>query len=198
MTGSVQVYEPGSIRSINYRTKLGEDGKYPVTYWGTIDEQIAEATKANLEQWTCKGHDQVQLYTFTDNCPHTNPEDDEKYEGVDDLLDAWKERNLFGLTWRDGDLYHKNVKRGEQIIPEYAAWAKAQDEWEDGHSSDVCLLSPDGVCCASCEADSLEYGEGTEPGPCSLPYRAREAWDEFWSEFTVEAFEDREREANRV
>lgn len=182
MTGSVKIGEPGSIRHIYYHLKRDENGKYPVVYWGTIEEQVAEATASNLRRYSRQGHVPEQLYSFVHDCGHSNPDDDESpYMGVDDLLDAWKERNLFGLTWRDGPLYYKNEERGKQIIPEYAAYVKAAQEYEDDHTGSVCLASPMGTCCRGCNEDAMDYDDGVEPESCRLPDQAREAWDDFWA-----------------
>ena len=170
-------HEPGSIRAVHYfARKVG--GQYPVTRWGTLDEQIAEATQHNASTTSRRGHDTLPLYTYSDHCPHSNPEDDDRYRDVDDLLDEWMRRNTPGLTWRDGALYSKNRQRGEHTVPLYVEWRQAQDAYDDVHPGRICLDSPVGTCCQGCAEGDEDWGFAV--GSCRLPEHVREAYDEFW------------------
>lgn len=182
---TVTIPEPGSIRSVNYHARRDENGRYPVTYWGTLEEQLADATAENLKAHSSVGHHDAQLYSFVDDCPHSNPEEAEKYEGVDDELDAWRERNLAGLTWKDGSLYYKNEKRARGVIPLLAEYEKAHETWENCHTGSICLLMPMGTYCPGCDeyADDMAADDGIDPYDCRRQDDAKEAQDQFWQEY---------------
>lgn len=178
------VHEPGSVR----RRRV--NGQYRVTYWGSVDEQIAEATAANARATSSHDHRMIPLYTWMEHCGHPNPENDDRYRDVEDLADEWMRRNAPALTYRDGDLYWKNLRRAHASVPLYVEWRRAQDEWDDMHGAAVCLASPMGECCEVC-ADGDE--DGYEPGDCRLPERVREAYDDFWWRVSPEGIADRAR-----
>lgn len=172
MTGHVITYEPGSLR------RLGHWGE-PNKTWGTLEEQIADATRANAEEWSRHGHTTMQLYMLADDCPHTNPEDDERFDGVDDLVDEWLER--LGFTRADmwTRLWTLNRHRALTVIPIASEYERAQREYETNHSR-VCLLEPMGTACSDPDCHEGDEDYGIEPGGCRLQDRAREAWEEFW------------------
>lgn len=190
------VMEPGTIRAIHYHRKRDADGKYPVTYWGSVEEQIAEATAENARATSSRDHRMMQLYTFQGDCDHTNPEDDDKYDGVDDLVDEWMARNCPGLEWARGDtigihtLIWKNKERAYAVIPLVNEWRRAQETYDDTHNG-VCLESPAGECCVECSDGD---DDGHEPGSCYLPDRIREQYDDFWWRFSPAGIADREKE----
>lgn len=191
------VMEPGTIRTVHYYRKRGADGKYPVTYWGTLEEQIAEATLANAHAVSSADHKMISLYTTQEDCPHTNPEDDEKYDGVDDLIDAWMARNCPGLKWEPWDdisihpLIWKNQERAYAVIPLANEWRRAQDVFDDTHNG-VCLDDYQGQCCTECSEFDPDYG--SEPGACRLSETIREQYGDFWWRASPEGIADRERE----
>lgn len=175
---------------------LGEPGK-PVgrgrpldVVHPSIEEQVKLAQKHNREKYAKKNHSPVQLYMFQSDCEHSDPEEDEKFDGVNDLEDEWVER--LGLTtenpykigsteyWSYYDLLSKNRQRARSVIPLVAEYYRAQEEFDEQHSGQICLLSPMEVGCEYCDEDELEYGEGvTSPG-CSLEADLREEYEEFW------------------
>lgn len=183
MPSNTIVHEPGTLRAVLYHARRDENGNYPKVYWGTLDEQIADATQQNLENHSGSRHKPMELWTMADDCGHTNPEDDDKYDGVDDLLDAWCARNIPGLSYTDGNLYWINRKRGEQIIPEYAAFSQAMAEYEGNHNT-VCYLNPQGTCCTGCTDGDDDYGY--EPGSCYRQDDARAKQADFWDRFSPE------------
>jgi hypothetical protein len=191
---SVTVFEPGSIRSIHYYAERDSEGKYPVVLWGTLEEQIEEATATNLKAHSGSFHKPMDLWTMATDCGHSNPEGLDKYEGVEDLLDDWVKRNLLGLDYRDGDLYWKNRRRGEAVIPLYAEWSKAQGEWDAVHGSGVCHDQYQGTCCVECAEGDED--SGYETSPCWRQEHAREAMDEFWYQVSSDGVADRQREDN--
>lgn len=174
MTGSINVQEPGTYRGYAHR------------YWGTLEEQIADATQVNFEMHSGTKHVPMELWMWDHDCPHTSPEEDEAHEDVSEgLITDWMARNTPGLTWRHGDLYYKNRKRAEASIPAYAAWSKAQREYDDVHDGGVCLDNPMGSVCLGC---SEEGGgdDGYEPSPCVRNLDAKRAQDDFWWNFSPE------------
>lgn len=178
MTGHVITHEPGSLR------RLGHWGE-PNKTWGTIEEQIADATRANAEQWSRRGHDTMQLFMMEDDCPHTNPDEDDRYDGVDDLIDEWLASiGLSGIRWTSRDdterqLYWKNRQRAGTVIPLVGEWWRAEEEYGANHNR-VCLLNPMGTACSDPDCHEGDDDFGIESGGCRLQERAREAWDEFW------------------
>lgn len=186
------VHEPGTVRQIHYMRGRQEDGKYPVTYWGSIEEQIAEATAANARATSRHDHKMMPLFTMTEDCGHPNPEDDERFRDVDDLVDEWMRRNLPAMSWRDGDLYWKNKRRGEAVVPLYAEWARAQGVWDASHSGNVCLDSPMGECCTVCTDGDGDFGYEVEP--CRLAAVVRDKYDDFWAMVSPEGREIRARQ----
>lgn len=192
------VMEPGTVRAVHYLRPRTTDGKYPVTYWGTVEEQIAEATAENARATSSRNHKQMQLYTYTEDCEHSNPEDDEKYAGVDDLVDEWMARNCPGLERRPGDdidihsLIWKNKKRAYAVIPLANEWWRAQNAYDDGHAADVCLGNPMGTCCTACTEGDDDFGY--EPGACSLATNLREEYDAFWDRVSPEGRDYRLRQ----
>lgn len=184
------VHEPGSVRQIHYfRAKV--DGRYPVTYWGSLEEQIAEATRENARAASRHDHKTITLYSLAEDCEHENPEEAARFDGIDDLVDAWMERNTPGLTWRDGPLYYKNRRRAEASIPLYAEWRAADTAYFADHGL-VCLLSPTGdVACTGCEG---EHEDSYEGGGCGLAERVRETYEDFWWRVSPDGREDRARQ----
>ncbi|WP_136057284.1 hypothetical protein [Microbacterium sp. K24] len=178
------VKEPGTIRTVHYNRAKGEDGRFPVTYWGTLEEQIAEATAANARSTSSHDHRMQSLYTYVEDCGHLNPEDDERFEHVEDLIEAWVSHNLPMLAWQRGDehvihtLRFKNRQRAYGVIPIAAEWHRAQEDYDDQHVGTVCLASPMGECCTECTEGDEDFGY--EPEGCRLAERVREEYDDFW------------------
>lgn len=146
------------------------------------DEEIAAVLAELRERHSSAGHRMEELYTFTEDCEHINPDDDPAYDGVDDLVDAWIEQHLFGLTYADGRLYWRNRDRAYGVIPLAAALDRAEREFGDQHNR-VCLASPMGEHCATCDELDGEGGEdfGFDPSGCRRTARAREEREEFWA-----------------
>lgn len=165
------------------------------------DEEIRRATRQNLELHSSSSHKIIDLYSFTEDCPHPNPEQDDKYDGVDELVDEWMERNCAGLSVQDlyklprpwpvtYDFIFKNRRRAENNIPLYIEWRQAMLDYEANHGR-VCLLSPMGTACVICsEGDD----DGYEPSDCYRQSRAREAYEEFWDLFSSENLEYQAKE----
>lgn len=190
-------HEPGTIRAVHYFGKRDADGKYPVTYWGTIEEQIAEATAANARAVSTADHKPMSLYTRQEDCPHTNPEDDDRYSDVDDLVDEWMARNCPGLTWARGDAFEvdrliwKNKERAYAVVSLANEWRRAQDAYDDRHNG-VCLDQYMGTCCTECTDGDEDWGH--EPDSCRLAERIREQYDTFWWNVSPEGIADRGRQ----
>ena len=201
MNGPVR--DPGTIREVKYHLGRGPDGKYPVTRWGTVEEQVAEATLANARALSGAEHQPMELFSFIDDCEHINPEEDERFYDVEDLIDAWLERNClmgsdypkFNSTIPHAErmmqhrLKHINHERAYAVIPLANEWRRAQGEYDDVHSGQVCLASPQGSVCRGClqdegrDPDSSD--DGFEESGCLRQERARERQREFWSLFSV-------------
>jgi hypothetical protein len=186
----VETNEPGLIRSIRYHVGKGADGRYPVVYWGTLDEQIAEATALNLRAHSSIDHKMIPLYTMAEDCPHLNPEHDERFDLVDDLVDEWMARNCPSLDRNSAStvewkLYYLNRQRAAviPIVAEY--WAA--DEWYHENHSSVCLESYMGDCCERCADFDPDFG--AEPMACRRQDDAREAQADFWDRFSPEGVE---------
>lgn len=186
------VHEPGTIRRVHYHQGRTDNGKYPVSYWGDVESQIVEATEANTLRTSRMLHRTMPLYRMSDDCGHANPEEDDRYRDVEDLVDEWMRRNTPGLTWRDGDLYWKNRRRGEASVPLYVEWDDAQAAYQDVHVGNVCLDTPTGSCCEACTQGDDDFGY--EPGECLLPTELREDYDLFWWRVSPEGVADRERQ----
>lgn len=182
--GGVMVGEPGTKKLAWYYHR--DIGEYP-----SIEQQVKEAQAHNREFYSSSSHNPVQLYTFEEDCGHTQPLDDEKYADIDDLRDEWLES--LGLTmknpyerastmyWAYWDLWNRNARRFSTVNPLAYEFDEAQGEWEDSHSGNVCLLSPSGEkACSYCNADDLDYGEGVSEPYCRLNADLKEAEDEFW------------------
>lgn len=194
----VEVPEPGTVRRVHYFAKKGADGRYPVTYWGALEEQIAEATADNLRAHSSTDHTMIQLYTMAEDCGHVNPEYDDRFAGVDDLADEWMARNCPGLDRHassrvEWDLYYRNRNRAS-VIPLVAEYWAADSWYHDTHST-VCLESHMGECCERCADFDPDFG--AEPEPCRRQDNAREAQSEFWDRFSDDGLEHLAREAAR-
>jgi len=177
MPGTVRVPEPGSYRFRGWNRKTP-------SVWGTLEEQIAEATAANLAAHSGFEHEPMNLWTWVEDCPHKNPEEDSRFEGVDDLLDAKMAELYPGLTYRDGKGYWDRRNHCMSLIPLYVEFHEAMEKWEPDHDGNVCLLSPMG---STCKGDGCMEGDedsGYEPSPCRRQERAKEAQWEFWDMFT--------------
>lgn len=147
---------------------------------GSREEQLQRVFTTLRHQWSQSTHTSVELYTRTEDCAHTNPEEDERFDGVDDLIDEWMERNCAGLKISDNWMLHfRNRHRVALVVPLVGEYERAMRDWEDNHSGEVCLASPMGSMCGGCNED-YDADFGLEPGGCDMPEQAREAWDEFW------------------
>lgn len=146
---------------------------------GSREEQLRQLFRSLRAEWSQAEHSTTQLYTLTEDCAHRNPEEDERFEGVDDLVEEWMDRNCAGLRPSDWNLYYKNRARAAACIPLVGEYDRAMSEWEDLHSGSVCLGTPQGTACAGCADMDSDFG--VEEGGCELQTRAREAWDEFWA-----------------
>lgn len=205
-------HRPGSVRYIDYSATnhMREHGRYPVHYWPSVAEQVAEATLKNAQSMDASTHVDEPLFTMLSDCGHTNPEDDEKFDGVDDLIDDWLLRNCrMDGSWPEWigtretagaeaydrreahiSLIGKNRERAEHAIPLAAEWRRAQDWFDDNHSGTVCLASPAGSYCVGC-ADSHDQDPdyGIEPFACRRQADARDRRNEFWDHFTADSLE---------
>jgi hypothetical protein len=168
---------------------------YPITE-EQMEDRIRKTTAENLLEHSSQGHVQQDLWTWAEDCPHTNPEDAEKYEGLDDLVDEWMQRNCAGLSFEDvrksrdlWDLYTRNRRRAEDNIPLYVQYRVELTAYEAIHSGWVCMdeNSYMGTCCLGCTEGDED--SGYEPGSCRRQESAREAQEEFFSLFTADWFE---------
>lgn len=150
-----------------------------VSFHGSREEQLRRIFTTLRNEWSQQEHRSIQLYKMADDCGHRNPEEDERFDGVDDLIDEWVARNCGGLSKDEWLLFYKNSRRAAAVIPLVAEYDRTMAEWEDLHSGDVCLASPMGTACGGCADVDSDFG--IEEGGCELQMRAREAWDEFWS-----------------
>lgn len=148
------------------------------SFYGSREEQLARVFETLRGTWSRHLHVTIDLYKMTEDCDHVNPEEDERFEGVDDLIDEWMQRNCAGLNSSDWSLYYKNYQRAVVNIPLVLEYEKAMREWDDTHSN-VCLASPMGTACGGCNEDT-DADFGIKPGGCSLAEKAREEWDSFW------------------
>ena len=184
MTGSIIARKEGSLK---YPAYYGGT----LQYWGDIESQIREATAENLSNHSSVHHTEMNLYVYVEDCPHSTPETDEKYEGVDDLIDEWVARNCAGLTSTDHrfghpawQLWYKQRKRAIANIPLASEYYRLMSEWEDLHDGRVCMASPTGSCCRGCTDGDEDFGY--EPGGCQRQHFAKEAQEEFWWYFSDE------------
>ena len=208
------VHEPGTIRSVNYLGARDADGRYPTTYWGSVDEQIAEVTALSLRDSSSDGHVDEQLYTWASDCEHLDPEEDDKYDGIDDLVDSWLLRNCrIEPGWPSfpsggsrspeyadyevkRDLRYRQARRAEVAIPLVAEYQRVKSQYDDDHGSVVCYASPMGTACKGCyAAHDVDPDYGIEPFACDRQLRARERRDSFWWLFSHEGAEHRARQA---
>ena len=192
---------PGTVRLLT-----DERGRTTTTEWGSLDEQICEATTANARQLAAGPHVTTQLYSFAGDCGHTDPEVDSKYDGVEDLIADWLQRNcLIGPDftnrrpgddrdyWARIDLNARNTSRAYAAIPLASEWKRAQEAYDGSHSH-VCLVSPMGTACLGCLSDEgidPDDSDGINPFACRRAEAARERRDAFWHLFTAEALEAR-------
>lgn len=209
------VHEPGTVRSVNYQGTRDADGKYPTKYWGSVEEQVAEATAFALRDSSSDGHKPEQLYTWASDCGHSDPEEDEKYDGVDDLVDAWLVRNCgiepdwpsypvqgvqspeYAAYTAQRDLRFKQVRRAEVTIPLVAEYNRAKARYDEDHEGDVCYATPSGTACKGCYvAHEVDPDYGIEPFDCARRQRAKERRDDFWWLFSPEGAEHRARQAS--
>lgn len=158
-----------------------------VGFYGSREEQLNEVFNELRSRWSQLHHVPMQLYSLMEDCPHQNPEGDERFDGVDDLVDEWMQRNCPGLTSADWMLYYKNAQRARLTIPLVAEYDRAMSEYEDLHSGNICLGSPMGHACQGCTEEEGESDFGIEPGGCLLPERARQEWDDFWASLDPDA-----------
>ncbi|TDP92366.1 hypothetical protein EDF62_1572 [Leucobacter luti] len=200
-------HEPGTVRRIEYG-RCGPDGKCPVVHWPSVAVQVAEATEAISRELSAARHTSMQLYSMSEHCGHTNPEDDEKYDGVDDLIDDWLQRNCmmepgwpawegslstlgaarYAIQNARGRLRSRNYDRAVAVIPLANEWRRAQDWYDDNHSWNVCLASPQGTACAGClDDEDVDPDYGIESGACSRAELAFERRNEFWDRFTEDS-----------
>lgn len=201
---SVIVHEPGTIRQVHYYRGRGPDGKFPVTSWGSVEEQVQEATAAAAQLLAGSRHQPMELFSFIDDCGHQNPEEDERFDDVEDLVADWLERNcLMGVKYPNfdasiphqqrmvmHDLKYRNSRRAYAVIPLANEWERAQADYDDTHAGQVCLASPQGSVCRGCiedeDGDPDDSENGFEPSGCVRHIRARERQGEFWWLFSAE------------
>jgi hypothetical protein len=162
--------------------------------WGSIEEQVKEAQRANLNAHSSQGHGQEPSYWM--ECECKNPDNEDKYDDIEDLEDAWLVRNC-NFTDLDSmrrspiqspewQLYYKNWKRALVSIPLVAEYYREKEAYDEAHSFDVCLNSPTGLYfCPECQENGYEDSAfGVETGPCTRQENAREAYTEFWDLFS--------------
>lgn len=162
------------------------------------EEEIRATTAENLRLSSSSIHRMIDLYTLAEDCPHRNPDDDEKYEGVEDLVTEWMERNCAGLStndiykWRRAgievsyEFVYKNRKRAHANIPLYNEWDRASEAYHAVHGF-VCMESYMGKVCEECSEGDDDWGY--DPAPCFRQWRAKLRQDEFFDLFTEENFD---------
>jgi hypothetical protein len=184
MTGYVVVNASGS-----YRPTWNPFGKFEPSKWGTVDEQIAEATAANLRAHSSIDHTSQDLWTMASDCGHTDPcDDDTRFRGVEELIDStWERDNVNGLSWKDGDAFYDARRASRRTIWSAVFMDELDSAYHDIHDGGVCLKKYQGTCCMGCTEGDEDFG--FEVGACQRQERARESFDEFWDAFSVDAIE---------
>lgn len=169
--------------------------------WPSIERQVKEAQAENREKYAQSSHKPVQLYTMLGDCEHEDPDDMDKFDGVEDLEDEFLDRIGLGhenpysspgeyeMYWAWVRLKMKNLKRAAAVIPLVAEYNKASDEYQDTHGSGVCLEDPQDLACSYCDQDALDYGDGVSDPGCDLNYEVTEAWENFWDAVSPEGYE---------
>lgn len=180
-------------------TPVHEPGSPKYTYWGvrgawgSVEEQVKEAQSWLRENISSYLHKESPAYY--QDCDHINPDDDEYYEDVDDLIEAWlaKNCNFDGseaykpMKSPEWQLYYKNWTRATKVVKKYAEWDRKLLEYEDNHPGNICMWSPAGTFCEGCqETDDFEF---VEIGSCYRHQLRKQENDEFWYLFS----EDNER-----
>lgn len=177
-------------------------------HWPSVAEQVSEATRAIAEALSAAPHVDKPLYRFQDDCGHLSPEHNQKYDGVDDLIDDWMQRNCgMDSSWPEFigsrevagaeaydrrqdhiSLIGKNRDRAEKAIPLAAEWRLAQVWFDEYHTGEICLATPMGTYCAGCPDERDEDPDyGIEPSLCRRQEAARERSSDFWGLFTAES-----------
>lgn len=167
------------------RSRTSVEGPMP-SYETLLERWLQEATLANGRRWSRAAHgkSEVMLSLFVEDCPHLNPEEDPKYEGVEffqkRVTDA---RYNYDRRWqrRPPDPYVLAfMEAATSLHPLVAEFEQAMCDWEDSHGI-VCTLSPQGTVCRECAEAREEWDDdGMEPAPCYLHDDAVEAYGEFW------------------
>lgn len=171
--------------------------------WPSIARQVEDAQAFNRARYSSQSHKSVQLYTMAEYCKHVDPGYLDKYEGVGDLEDEFLDRIGLGhknpYKYEDGEVYHtwyslkfKNLDRARSVIPLVGEFHRDMEEYEDNHSSGICINDPQDFACAYCDEDSLDYGEEVSDPGCDLHYVLTEEQERFW-DGTTEEFQEYRR-----
>jgi hypothetical protein len=188
MAGYVETHPEGSFR--RYRSERNGGA----VLWGSLEEQIAEATADNLRYSSGLDHQPMDLWTWAQDCGHENPDDlldEDRYADVETLIDAWMARNCAGLTsWNGskdwemhGHLYYRNRQRAVANIPLAFEYYQKLEAYEELHVGAVCK-HPDsymGTTCRACTDGDDDFGY--EPSGCRRQENAKENQDMFWYEY---------------
>lgn len=172
-------HKPGS-----YRYSYMNTGKV----WGSVEEQVKEAQRYNLESTSSRDHVLSQSYAM--ECEHVNPNDEERFDDVWDRLWNWMERNCnMTLSWGvktelNSDIWVKNIMRAWVSDPVCSEFHRLEKKYYDTHNSGgLCLEEPMGLFCEGCQESGWE-DYGVETGGCKRREQAREAYEDFWYLFS--------------
>ena len=155
-----------------------------------LERQIRAATRENLERHSSVPHKDMQLYDRTeDGCQRRNPdqEDGLPWDDLDDYIAADFDR----LNPEHAALLANYRRSYDERRPAYEAKREhratflqaqlldlMQALYDDEHTGDICLHSPQGTCCVVCTDGDEDFGY--EPGACSRREDAIESYAEFW------------------
>lgn len=152
-----------------------------------LERELQEATRENQRRWSRQAHESMDLWTMQDYCEHTNPEDDEQYDNVEEFDRRVSRHEKWSSTERKlvvtNEYAHAFAAAARDQSTVYQDWAKAQQAFDDAHDGRICMSDPQGSVCKTC-ADIHEEGDddfGYEPYGCCIEDDAREAYNDFWT-----------------
>lgn len=155
-------------------------------YEDEFEAWLQEATLANAQRWSQAAHAeaQVMLSLFTEDCPHPNPENDPKYDGVE-----FFQRRVTDARYNYDRRYQRRpanpytvafMTAAAAVHPIVAEFEQAMTDWDANHGV-TCQLSEMGTICRTCaEAHDEWDDDGMEPSGCRLKDDAVEAYGDFW------------------
>jgi len=137
-----------------------------------LDQRIKVATNNNGHQHSALGHEMFALYRYADECPHADPDEEERFEAYLEVLDTV-----------EGEPYDTWMARRNALaatLTEHADYLMAEDVWDNVHGgySQICHDMPDGFACRECTEGDED--SGYEDQGCSRMENAKEAFAEFW------------------